>query len=174
MDNIFTREFHGLKGWQWIAVIGGGAFVYFRYVRGGVTGSSGTSATDTSGNTDPTAGAQGFGQGYEQGYGQGVYQGSIAPVPVANPPAGSQNCRTMKDPAGHSHTVCGNGAFVRLPGTSAYRWVEGATKTIYGYGKRGNPFYTLAGYRRATAAKAHAPVRRHPLKGAGSGSLPRR
>lgn len=139
MDQL-SKKYYGLKAWQWILVLGGGAFVYFRMRSGGGVGA--TTATDTSGNTDPTAGAQGFGQGYTQGYGTGLYQGSIAPTP--NPPAGSKNCRPMKDPSGKSHTVCGPGAWQNLSlpgGPPAWRWVEGATKTIYGKGKGGNFFY---------------------------------
>lgn len=155
-----NRKFYGLKTWQWVAVAGGVAFIYFR-MRGG--SASGTAPTDTSGNTDPTAGAQGFGQGYTQGYGTGLYQGQITPVSTS-PPPGTKNCRPMKDPSGKTQTVCGPGHFVKLPGTSIFRWVEGAQRTIYGYGKKGHPFYNPP------------PVKirktKSPSKGAGSGKVP--
>jgi hypothetical protein len=135
-----SKKYGSLKAWQWVAVIGAAGFIYFRLRSGGSSAATDPLASGASGNTDPTAGAQGFGEGYQQGYDSGMYQGQVAPIPPTVPP-GSQNCRTMKDPNGKTHTVCGSGSFVKLPGATSYRWVEGAKRTIYGYGKKGNPFY---------------------------------
>ena len=159
MREMLTKPYYGLKGWQWIAVIGMAGFVYFRMRSGGSSASTDTSGTgDTSGNAATDAGAQGFTQGYAQGYDTGNSQGQIAPTP--NPPAGSKNCRNMTDPSGKTHLVCGPGAFQNLgrPGqTPVWRWVEGATHTVFAVGKKGNLFL-----HRPPAVQAHKPTGSRP------------
>ena len=140
---MLKNTYYGLKGWQWIAVIGMAGFVFYRLHSAG--SSSATSATDPNADTqgDPTAGAQGFTSGYAQGYAQGNYQGQIAPSATPSVPAGSKNCRTVKDPSGKPHLVCGNGAFENLmrPGqTPVWRWVEGLPHTVFAMGAKGNLF----------------------------------
>lgn len=156
MNEFFTKTYYGLKGWQWVAVVGAAGFIFFR-LRSGSSGSDSLSTTggDQSGDAATEAGSEGFQQGYGQGYAAGNYQGQIAPNPPT-PPAGSKNCRPMKDPSGKTHTVCGPGAFQNLmhPGqTPVWRWVEGATHTIYATGKKGKPFLN-----RPPAVKAHRPA----------------
>lgn len=160
-----SKKFYGLKGWQWIVLIGAGGFVLMRMRS---SGSSGTvTPADTSGDATTEAGSEGFQQGYGQGYAAGNYQGQIAPtVPAPNPPAGSKNCRPMKDPTGKTHTVCGPGAFqnlARAGATPVYRWVEGATRTIYGTGQHGGIFYRPI-TRAHKPSPGHTITRKKPVK----------
>ena len=167
--DMLKNTYYGLKGWQWIAVIGMAGFVFYRLHSSG----SSTSATDPNaqdpGNADTTAGAQGFTSGYAQGYSAGNYQGQISPVATPTVPAGSKNCRTVKDPSGKPHLVCGNGAFENLlhPGqTPVWRWVEGLPHTVFAVGSGGNLFLHRPPTTKARKASGKNTAQKGPAHGA--------
>lgn len=127
MPEFLTHKYAKLPAWAWLGLFAGSAFLYFRVRSRGSSPAVDTTTGDQSG-TDQIAGAEGQAQGFVQGYNTGFGQGMVQSTPPVAVPQGSDNCRDVRDPAGHSHHVCGHGFFVKAPG-GTYRWVNG-TKPV--------------------------------------------
>lgn len=147
MPEFLTHKYAKLPAWAWLAIFAGTAFVYFRVRSGGTKGTADTTSTDGQSGSDQVAGAEGAAQGFVQGYNTGFGQGVVNSTPPVAVPSGSQDCRSARDPAGRTHTVCGHGFWVKAPG-GTYRWVQG-TKPV-------TPIRVV---------KAPKGVRRHPPAG---------
>lgn len=109
--NFLTKKLGPLPVWGWAAA-GIGAYLLYRHYTGG-------GSLLGSGANDSGAGNSSGGQGTIQ-TGGGSQTGSNQAM-----------CRTLTDPLGHKHHVCGHGHWVKGP-FGAYSWVQGVLHTPKG------------------------------------------
>jgi hypothetical protein len=121
---MLTKKYGPLPGYAWLAIGVGGVYLYMRHAQG--TGTSG-SPTDTTGDTG-TSPAQEYGSGFDSGFGSGyeagTNSGSTTGTTKQTAPKGSQYCRSLKAPNGHTYRVCGLGHWVST-GKHSVKWVHG-------------------------------------------------